>query len=319
MTQIFIHIFIILVCCFALGKGASWLVDSASRIAKRLGISELVIGLTIVAFGSSAPEFAVTISAAWAGNADISVGNIVGSNIFNIGFILGGCAIAAVVKIKRALVWRDGGVLLLITGLLGYMILDNQISRYDGFILSLCMLIYLLILFVKKEMVIEDGESHEQASWKDVPLLILGLALIAGGGHFLVVSAEKLAILCGLSKWVIGITVVAAGTSVPEFVISLVAIMKKHHGISAGNLIGSNLFNTMGVLGVAGAISPVPLLVESSAMVSVMMLIGLTVLVLVLMRTGWRLVRWEGFLIVGVGLAIWIYNFLVLTPKTGGS
>lgn len=308
MMQIIQNIFIIVVCCLALGQGASWLVDAAVRIARRLGISELVIGLTIVAFGSSAPEFAVSVSGALGGNPDISVGNIVGSNIFNIGFILGGIALFGAVKTRPALVWRDGILLVIVTvGLLGFLY-DHQLARYEGVALFLLLLAYLAFLFYKRQPLDDDQEhNHRQATWKDGFFLLIGLALIVLGGHFLVSSAVQLAQLFGLSQWVIAMTVVAAGTSVPEFVISLVALIKKHHGISAGNLIGSNIFNTLGVLGVASSISP--LSINPSALVSIIMLIPLTVMVVIFMRTGWRVSRLEGAILIIVAILIWSYTF----------
>jgi len=174
---------------------------------------------------------------------------------------------------------------------------------------------YLIYLFRKRESVMVEEIPTGKATGKDAFFLILGLALIVGGGHFLVESAVKIGEKY-LSEWVIGVTVVAAGTSVPEFVISLVALIKKHHGISAGNLIGSNIFNTLGVLGVAGAIQlpSHPLIVEPSALWSVLMLIGLTALVLIFMRTGWKITRKEGVILILVSLAIWIYNFTAANP-----
>jgi len=317
--EILLHMGIILVCCAALGKGAAWLVDSAARIAQHMGISELVIGLTVVAFGTSAPEFAATITATIQGHSEISIGNVVGSNIFNIGFILGGCAVISTIKTKEALVYRDGLILIVITGvLLAALGRNHQLDRYEGILMFLGLIVYLIYLFRKREMVMDEEVATGKATWKDVLFLVLGLALIIAGGRFLVSSSSEIARTFGMSEWVIGVTVVAAGTSVPEFVISLVALIKKHHGISAGNLIGSNIFNTLGVLGVAGAIQwpSKPLVVETPALWSVMMLIGLTVLVVFFMRTGWKLTRKEGIILLIVSLAIWIYIFTAAKPAT---
>ena len=300
-----LNIVIMVACCVALGKGASWLVDSAARIAKRIGVSELVIGLTVVAFGTSAPEFAVTVGAALKGHESIALANVVGSNIFNIGFIMGGCALVATIKTKATVVWHDGMVLLAITGVLLAMLVDNELSRGEGATLFLLLLGYLGYLFWRREAVAEDGASTGSASWRDVPMLLLGLGLVVAGGHFLVESGMALARSFGLSEWVIGVTVVAAGTSVPEFVISLTALLKKQHGISVGNLIGSNIFNTLGVLGLAGAIHP--LAADGAAVINMAMLVGLTGLVIFFMRTGWRLSRREGVVLVLVSLAMWIY------------
>ena len=220
------HIGIILLCCVALGKGAAWLVDSAARIAKRMGISELVIGLTVVAFGTSAPEFAATVTAAIQGHPDISIGNVVGSNIFNIGFILGGCAVVGAIKTKPALVWRDGLILLLVTGgLLVALSLNHQIDRAEGILMCLALIAYLIYLFRKREMVMDEDVPTDKATWKDGLFLALGLALIIVGGRFLVSSSSEVARTFGMSEWVIGVTVVAACTSVPEFAISLIALI----------------------------------------------------------------------------------------------
>ncbi|MBN1844710.1 MAG: sodium:calcium antiporter [Sedimentisphaerales bacterium] len=310
---------IIILCCLALAQGAAWLVDSSSRIAQRLGVSELVIGLTIVAFGTSAPEFAVTVNAALRGHDAVSIGNVVGSNIFNIGFILGGCALVGAIKTRPTLVWRDGLLLLVITAALLGFLADHRLARWEGFVLLGGQIGYLAFLFYKREPILDDEMIPTQKpNGKDVPLLLAGLVLIIAGGHFLVESSVQLAQRFGLSEWVIGVTIVAAGTSVPEFAISLVAILKKHHGISAGNLIGSNLFNTLGVLGVAGAIQlpSHPLGVDSSALVSLAMLIVLTGVVMVFMRSGWRISHAEGGLLVLVSLAIWVYNFLYAKPAS---
>lgn len=312
--EMLLHSAIILLCCVALAKGAAWLVDSAARIAKRIGISQLVIGLTIVAFGTSAPEFAATITAAIKGHPDISVGNIIGSNIFNIGFILGGCALVNTIKIKPALVWRDGLLLLIVTGaLLAVLGIDNKLDRAEGILMFLSLIVYLIYLFRKREWVVaEEEHSYGNATRKDGLFLVFGLALIIAGGRFLVFSSSEIARNLGMSEWAIGVTVVAIGTSVPELVISLVALIKKHHGISAGNLIGSNLFNTLGVLGLAGAIQlpRQPLTVDPSALWSILLLIGLTALVVVFMRTGWKLSRKEGVLLLVSSFAIWIYIFI---------
>lgn len=305
--DIAVHIFVILLSCAALGKGADWLVDSAARIAKRLGISELVIGLTLVAFGTSAPEFAVTINAAIRNLAAVSVGNVVGSNIFNIGFILGAVAIVTSVKASPSLVWRDGGLLALVTVLLLWILWDSHLSRFEGGVLLALMVGYLLLLLMLKRDAAAGEQGHvDKARWRDFCLLIVGLALVIAGGYFLVESSVVLARRFGMSEWLIGITIVAAGTSMPELVISLVALLKKHHGISAGNLIGSNIFNTLGVLGLAGLLRPMQ--IEGSVVVTMAMLLFLTVLVMLFMRTGWRVRRWEGCILLVVGLLIWLYN-----------
>jgi len=294
---------IVILSIMALWWGAVWVVESASVIANKIGISEIVIGLTVVAFGTSAPEFAVTLLAAIRDQADISVGNIVGSNIFNLGFILGGVACVNAISTTRKLVFRDGVILLGSSILLVIFLYDLSLARYEGIILFGLLFIYLLLLFIKKEPLEEKvytGTFH----WYEVPKLIIGLVLIVSGGYFLVDSASAVARLIGISEWVIGVTIVAAGTSAPEFATSLIAIIKGKHGISAGNLVGSNLFNSLGVLGLASMIRPMS--VDSDALFSIVMLTGLVIIVLILMRSGWRISRVEGMILVLLNLLVYL-------------
>ena len=308
MINALTDIVILLASIFGLWLGAVWIVESAVRIAKRLGLSELIIGLTVVAIGTSAPEFAVTVGAALEGRGDISVGNVVGSNIFNLGFILGGVAIVRAICTTRTMVVRDGGMLIGTSLLLLVFLLDHQMGRLEGGTLITLLILYLGYLIWKKEP-IEDGLSAGEFRWLDVPQLIAGIGLVVGSGHFLVESAVHLARLIGVSEWVIGVTIVAAGTSAPEFATSLIAVLKGRHGVSAGNLIGSDLFNLLGVLGLAALIRPMT--VEGSAVSSVLVLVGMVILVVVfLMRTGWQISRWEGALLVTINLVRWILDFL---------
>ena len=288
--------------------GGTWVVNSASRIARRIGMSELVIGLTIVAIGTSAPEFAVTIIAALNGQADISVGNVVGSNIFNLGFILGGVALVSAIPTSRKLVMRDGGMLISVTILLLILLRDLQLAAWEGALLMTILIIYVGYLLYKRDGgdtgdEIPDGEF---TNW-DILLLIVGIATILTSGHFLVEAASEIARHFGLSEWVIGVTIVAAGTSAPELATSLIGVLRKRHGISIGNLIGSDLFNLLGVLGLAALINPME--VASSAYGSLWLLSALVIGVVIMMRTGWKLSRWEGGLLVVVNLIRWIVDF----------
>ncbi len=291
----------------ALWKGADLVVESASRIGLKLGMSEVIIGLTIVALGTSAPEFAVTVAAALRGQGDISVGNVVGSNIFNLGFVLGGVAAVRAIQTNRKLVFRDGIVLICITIVLRIFVNDLNISNVEGSLLVLGLLSYLTYLFWQKEP-LQDEEIEGEATKKDPVLLLLGLALIVGGGHYLVEAASNIARHFGVSEWVIGVTIVAAGTSSPEMATSMVAIVKGKYGISIGNLIGSDIFNLLGVLGVATLLNPV-MTVDPSARSSINILIIMVATVVVFMRTGWKVARWEGILLIVVNLVRWIADF----------
>lgn len=297
---------IIVATILGLWWGAVWVVEAASRIAKRLGVSELIIGLTVVAMGTSAPEFAVTVGAALKGQADISIGNVVGSNIFNLGFILGGVALVRAITTSRSLVYRDGIVMIGITFLLLFFLRDLTMSRLEGAVLMSLLVAYIGLLIYQK-----DGSDEElpegEFQWLDIPRLLGGLALIVTSGHYLVESASSLARTVGVSEWVIGVTIVAAGTSAPELVTSLIAVLRGHYGISAGNLIGSDIFNLLGVLGLAAVLQPMK--IDPGAYTSLYVLSGMVILAVVLMRTGWKLSRWEGALLLIINIVRWIMDF----------
>ena len=299
-------IVILLVSIIVIGKGAVWLVDAAARVAKHFGISELVIGLTVVAFGTSAPEFGVTILAAIRGMGDISVGNIVGSNIFNLGFILGGTAIIHSLKTSRTIVFRDGFFLLFGGILLSVFLWDLTLSKIEGIILFTLLVLYLLYLYFNKETIETEEPTHAMYRWDPI-LLFVGIGLVIVGSHFLVESAVSIARFMGVSDWVIGATIIAAGTSAPEFATSLTAAMKSRYGMSVGNLIGSDIFNLFGVLGVAGMMRN--LSVGHDAHINLIILSFMIAVVLIFMRTGWVVSRKEGIILVMIGLLRWIYSF----------
>ena len=299
-------IVILLVSIIVIGKGAVWLVDAAARVAKHFGISELVIGLTVVAFGTSAPEFGVTILAAIRGMGDISVGNIVGSNIFNLGFILGGTAIIHSLKTSRTVVFRDGIFLLFGGILLSVFLWDLTLSKIEGIVLFSLLIVYLLYLYFKKETIETEEPTHAMYRWDPI-LLFVGIGLVIVGSHFLVESAVSIARFMGVSDWVIGATIIAAGTSAPEFATSLTAAMKSRYGMSVGNLIGSDIFNLFGVLGVAGMMRN--LSVGHDAHINLIILSFMIAVVLIFMRTGWVVSRKEGIILVMIGLLRWIYSF----------
>ena len=316
------HAVIVLVTVGIIALGAHWVVESSARMAARLGVSELVIGLTVVAFGTSAPEFAVTLLAAFRNQGDISVGNIVGSNIFNLGFILGGCAMIRAIPTSKALVKRDGVVIaistLLVLAVVGW---DLRLDRYDGGALFLMLIVYLAVLFKQRKEHPDEGPEaefhldteHPKSLGLDVVELVGGLTAIIVGSHLLVISATELARGFGVSEWVIAVTIVAAGTSAPELATSLAGVIKNRYGISAGNIIGSDIFNLLGVLGLAGLLRPVE--VDAMARVSLAALSGTVMVVLLFMRSGWRLSRLEGFALVAIAAVRWIFDF---STRSGG-
>ena len=316
-----VHGLTVIATILVVGKGALWIVEGAVRISKHLGISELVVGLTVVAFGTSAPEFAVTLLAAFSDQGDISVGNIVGSNIFNLGFILGGCAAVRAIPITPTLLWRDGAFLAGGTILLSLQIgLGLRLTRGEATLLLFLLLVYLIYLFQKRSMGPEGVAVPSELALRtrsrsipgEVKVLVLGLVCVVGGSHLLVDSASALAGAFGMSEWVIGVTIVAAGTSAPEFATSLVGVLRGRYALSAGNLIGSDIFNLFGVLGVAGMLRPLE--VDPAARISLAALSAMVFMVLVMMRIGWRISRLEGLLLATVALVRWGGDFWAQAP-----
>ncbi len=304
----FIDIGIIVASIVGLWFGAIWVVDSASHIAKKLGLSELVIGLTVVAIATSAPEFAVTISAALSGQSSISLGNVVGSNIFNTGLILGIVAFFSSITTSKAIWLRDGGLLVITSLLLILFFYDLQLEAWEGFTLFAILVVYIFILIKQKEKPGEEVPAGE-FKWFDIFKLIFGIAIIIGSANLLVNSATIIAKLFGVSDWLIGITIVAGGTSVPEFATSIVALIKGRHGISAGNLIGSDLFNMLGVLGVASILRTISIS-ETEFISLFVMFINLSIF-FVILRTKWKITRAEGLVLILISFFRWSLDFWI--------
>lgn len=299
------------VAVLALWVGADQFVAGASQAARRLGVPGLVIGLTVVAFGTSAPEFAVTLDAALSGRPDVSVANVVGSNILNLGFILGGTALVRALPTARDLVRRDGALLIGSTVLLLVTLRDLTLSRTEGAVLFGALVAYLAVLARAGVQNAEEpmGRSQPSFGWLDLGRLVGGLGLVVGGAHLLVTAAVDIALAVGISEWVIGVTVVAAGTSIPEFATSVAALRAGRAGISAGNIVGSCVFNTLGVLGLAAAVQP--LAVAGAAMQTTLWLLGVAVLVTILFYTNEALSRAEGAVLVVLNALNWVLDLLV--------
>jgi cation:H+ antiporter len=298
----FVHSLIIFVCVLGLWGGAVWIVEAASRIAKRLGLSELIIGLTVVAIATSAPEFAVTISAALSEKMSISVGNVVGSNIFNLGVILGLVALFSSIKTTKTMLLRDGSLLVFTGILLLFFFADLTLTLAEGLMLAATLIIYIVYLIRHKEKA-EDEVPAGEFKWYDIFRLITGVAIIIFCADKLVDSSSILAKMFGISEWMIGITIVAAGTSVPELATSIVAVSKGRHGISVGNLIGSDLFNMLGVLGVAAIIRPLTIL--DTDYLSIVFLAVTLAIIFLMIRSGWKISRLEGGILIAIALARW--------------
>lgn len=309
VAPILVDVTLVAVSVVALGFGARHLVDGATLVAGRLGLSGLVVGLTVVAFGTSAPEFAVTIDAALAGEADISVANVVGSNVVNLGFVLGAAAMLRALPTSTALVRRDGVVLLGTTALVFVLLRDLLLSRPEGVLLFALLVAYLAVLARSgSDRGRIDDEALDTAGPAAVIGLFGGLAVVLAGAHLLVLSAVGLARDVGVSEWTIGVTVVAAGTSVPEFATSVVAVRRGRPGLSAGNLVGSCIFNLLGVLGLAASVRALP--VAANATESMWWLAAFVVVAITLLWTERVLSRLEGGLLIVLNAVNWIVDFL---------
>lgn len=288
--------------------GARFFVESAIRLARRLGLSELAIGLTVVAVGTSLPEVAVTVEAALGGAGDIAVGNVIGSNVYNLALILGFVTLFGAIAVPRTLARRDGIVLLGATALAALVLVDLYLGRFEGVVLLLALVGYLLALMRTGAGPVADGDADRAFRRRDPVLLICGLAVVLVSGHLLVSAAVDLALTAGISEWAIGATVVAAGTSTPEFAVSVLALWRGQVGVSVGNLLGSNVFNALGILGIAGLVQP--LSVDSAALADLGWLLFITGFVTIALWSGHRLSRGEGGVLVGSELARWILEFV---------
>lgn len=277
-------------------------------MALRIGMPPLVVGLTIVAFGTSAPELLVSIRAAFEGQTGMAIGNVVGSNIFNIAVVLGLAALIQPLRIQFQLIRFDVPIMVGVCVLAGFLLMDGGISRTDGFVFVGLLVAYgVASFFVAKK----NGNKAVDAQFEqsvgspgksvamDCALLIVGIAVLVGGARFLVDGASELARGWGVSEALIGLTIVAAGTSTPELAATIVASLKGEADIAVGNIVGSTIYNVLCILGIASIIHPLD--AQGVTGVDVGMMIGLCALVVPFMRTGFVLQRWEG----GVFLAIY--------------
>ncbi len=318
-------IFLFIVGLAFLIVGAEALVRGASRLAAVLGISPLVIGLTVVAFGTSSPELAVSIKSALSGQASIAVGNVVGSNIFNVLFILGLSAMIVPLVVSQQLVRLDVPLMIALSILVLFLSLDENISRPNGLLLVTGLVAYLWFLIcqsrresagVKDAYAKNFGIDGSAATGrlKDISMVIAGLALLIVGSRWLVDSAVDFARYLGVSELVVGLTIVAAGTSLPEVVTSVVAALRGERDIAVGNVVGSNLFNLMGVLGLASLIAPAGLEVSRAVIgFDLPVMIAVALACLPMFFTRGVISRPEGTLLLGYYVAYTL--FLVLAAS----
>lgn len=301
-------------------KGADYFVDGSSNIARLLKIPPILIGLTIVALGTSSPEATVSIIAALGGNADVAVGNVVGSNIFNITIVIGVAAFLFPLKVQSETIKKEIPFTLLASIVMLVLMSDialqgfssNVLTRSDG-------IIFLIFLSIFMYYVIEFGlrsrqnatltQVTENVKWgKNILITLVGLAAIIFGGDLVVDNATKIAYSLGMSETLVGLTIIAIGTSLPELVTSISAALKKESEIALGNIVGSNIFNILFVLGASSAITPIA--VNDKVFIDVIIMIALTLVLLVFARTGFKIGKREGLMLASAYVIYLVYVIL---------
>jgi len=314
----------------ALVAGAELLVRGASRLALSLGISPLVVGLTVVSLGTSAPEMAVSVQSAWVGQVDIALGNVVGSNIANILLILGVSALIVPLTVHQQIIRQEVPVMIGLSLLLWALALDGGISRHEGLGFLVVLTVYIVILIRKsrREQAAVRAEYDEAmtpsaSGWDStVPvqiiLILAGLALLVQGSNWLVEAAVGFAKYLGVSELVIGLTVVAVGTSLPEVATSILAAIRGERDIAVGNAVGSNIFNILAVLGVTAAIAPDDLTVAPALLaLDIPIMVAVALICLPIFFTGSQIGRFDGALFLGYYIAYTTY--LVLHASAHGA
>lgn len=304
--EILLQLFLLVLGFVMLAKGADKFVEGAAGIASRFGIPQLVIGLTIVAMGTSAPEAAVSLAAAFKGNADITIGNIVGSNILNIWIILGLAAAITPLLVAKSTIKLEIPFMIAITALLGYQGMDGTVTFFDGVLLLVLFVLYLAYLYnmAKKNKVDEDTQEYSHSLAHCLIWTVVGLALIILGSNVTVNAATAIAAYIGLSQRFIGLTIVALGTSLPELFTSVTAARKGNADIAIGNIVGSNIFNILFVIGLSALIIDIPFAVAFNF--DMIIAIAAAVMLFVCVLFTKKLERWAGILmLVCYGAYLW--------------
>lgn len=298
-------------------KGADFFVDGASNIAVLMRISPIVVGLTIVSMGTSAPEATISIIASLGGNSDISIGNVVGSNIINITLIVGAAAFIYPFQVQKQttkneipFTFLSGLVLLVLVSDTIFKGHSNVIDRSDGIILLLFLCIFLYYVFQtaatdRQNSHNEDSEEQNISWWKSILLSVVGIAGIIFGGNLVVTNATTIAYSFGMSEALVGLTIIAIGTSLPELATSITAALKKESEIALGNIVGSNIFNILFVLGASSVIEPLP--VNGKIFSDIFIMLVLTILLLIFSRTDYKLSKKEGLALVIIYAVYLVY------------
>ena len=302
--------FVILLIGFVLLiKGADYFVEGSSSLAKIMKIPAVIIGLTIVAMGTSAPEASVSINAALAGNNDIAISNVIGSNVFNGMVVVGVCAFLQKFKVNEDISKRDLPINILISIILCLMIMDGKLSRIEGILLLIGMVAFIAMMV---HAALKNREEGEEIKTLSLPMSIVymigGLIAVIFGGDMVVDGATAIATMFGLSQNFIGLTIVAVGTSLPELVTSIVATKKGESALALGNAVGSNIFNILFILGFSAVISPLSVLAES--LVDGMIMVATGVLLFVFAKTKGEMDKKEGILCVLIYVAYTIFLFI---------
>lgn len=300
-----------------LALGAEGLVRGSSSIALRMGVTPLVVGLTLVAFGTGSPEMIVSLRAAWGGDSDLALGNIVGSNICNIALILGVAALARPLHVRSALLQREVPVMVAVTILLGALLYDGVLGRVEGTVLAVGAVVYTVATYLAArrdrdaEVAAEFSQelpTPQASTLRSVALVAGGFVGLLAGANVLVYGAVVIAQALGMSQVVIGLTVIAIGTSLPELATSVVAALRNDADVAFGNVLGSNILNILLILGVVAMVKPIS--GAGLRPLDLGVLIGSAVVVYPLMRRGRILDRWEGALLLG-GYVAYIVSTLV--------
>lgn len=306
--------FLLLIAGFVLLiKGADFFVEGSASIARKLRVPSLIVGMTIVAMGTSLPECSVSINASLTGENSLAVSNVLGSNIFNLMVVCGVCALFAPLIVKAETRNRDITFSILCAVLLGILgFLGMELERMDGWIFLVIFVLFLFYMVMSALKARAEGQKADDGEeyaiipvWKSILFIVCGAAAIAFGGDFVVKSASKIATTFGMSQTLVGLTICAIGTSLPELVTSVVAARKKQVDMALGNVIGSNIFNILFVLGISSAISPIAVITEN--LVDVVLLILMSLIVWIFTWTKERVNRAEGAGMVLLYIGYWVY------------
>ena len=324
--SILLNILILIVGFVALIKGADFFVEGSAAVAKKFHIPGVIIGLTIVAMGTSAPELAVSVSAGLSGSNALAISNVIGSNIFNLLVVLGVCAILHPVAVEKGIMKRDFPYSIVITIILGLfsagylftgksgtladgVMQTGTIYRWVGLILIALFIFYLYLTVRAALQNREEGEDFgDIPMWKSLLFIIGGAAAIVIGGQLVVNSAKAIALFCGMSETLVGLTIVAIGTSLPELVTSIVASRKGQNGMAVGNVVGSNIFNILLILGLSSTLHPIPVGMES--LIDMAVLLVMSIIVFIFCRSGKNLGKKEGFIMVLFYVAYTVYAIM---------